>query len=93
MNYKAKPVTYSIIYYIITWLLIWVFNSFDTFKSGPCTMGLDLFSVFLAILISLAIIVITLIKAIIRRKRLNWKYLLVNVLGLGSYFFIVWLLW
>lgn len=56
-------------------------------------MGLDLFSVFLAILISLAIIVITLIKAIIRRKRLNWKYLLVNVLGLGSYFFIVWLLW
>lgn len=88
MIHKSKPVTYSIICYIIAMLVVCVIRFSGNFKSGPCTPNLDLISFFLAVLISASMVVITLIRLIISRSNANLWLLLVNITGFCSWFLL-----
>ncbi|MCD8740338.1 hypothetical protein LT679_06955 [Mucilaginibacter roseus] len=89
---KSKSVALSILFYIAAWVLIVVFNSFDTFKSGPCTPNLDFLSIIVAIIFSAGLVVIIMIKSVIQWKRPDWVLLLIHIVGFGSYFLVGWLL-
>jgi len=55
MNQKKQNAILTIVFYCLAGILIYIFNSFKEFKSGPCTPNLDFLSLILIGPISLLV--------------------------------------
>jgi hypothetical protein len=65
--------------YLLTLIIVSLCGRYS--KSGPCTIGFDIISWALAMIISALLILINLVRVVLYRKRETIHVLLVNIIG------------
>jgi uncharacterized membrane protein len=73
-------------YYVLALAAVVYFVKSGNFKSGPCNPGLDFVSIFLFLLISFILLIISIYKTIKNREK---KYLLfINIVAIALVFLL-----
>lgn len=76
MNPEKKNALKSIIFYAMAILTIVAINVSGKFKSGPCTPNLDVFSVFVFIILNIILLIVNGIKAFVTKKQTRISFII-----------------
>ncbi|WP_296686487.1 hypothetical protein [Flavobacterium sp.] len=76
MNPEKKNALFSITFYVISILIIAAINFSGKFKSGPCTPNLDVFSVFIVIVINVILLIVNGVRGFLMEKQTKFSFLI-----------------
>jgi hypothetical protein len=74
MNKEKENALLSIMFYVVSVLIIIAINVSGKFKSGPCTPNLDIFSVFIVIVLSVILLIINGIGFFILKRQTRYSF-------------------
>ncbi len=74
MNTEKRNALLSIIFYVISIIVIVIINLSGQFKSGPCTPNLDVFSIFFVAITNIILLVVNAILTFVLKRETKYSF-------------------
>lgn len=86
MNTEKRNVLLSIIFYVVSLVVIVIINLSGQFKSGPCTPNLDFFSIFLLVVLNVILLITNAVLTFGLKRETRYSFFV------HLFVFIIWIM-